>query len=122
MALAIKAKDHEMIDQVMGIRALMHTFTSEWQPKRIANFAKGTQGLPIGEYHLLLPGNNSGDAASPDFNAMAVQTSFIALAGSVSGKFDSINQQLAQAMQGIIEAGKLFDNAEFKARIAAESF
>jgi hypothetical protein len=118
----INATDHEMTEQVLGIRALMHAFSSDWQPRRIANFAAGAQGLPIGEYHLLLPGNNSGDATSPLFNAMAVQSSFVGLAGSVSKKFSSINDQLAQAMASIIEAGKLFDNADFQAALAAQRF
>jgi hypothetical protein len=122
MAETIKATDHEMVEQVMGIRALMHSFTSDWQPQRIANFAAGTRGLPIGEYHVLLPGSDSGDGTNTDFSATGVQNGFANLAGSVSKKFASTNQQLALVMQKIIEAGKLLDNAELKAKIHAENF
>jgi hypothetical protein len=122
MAETITATDQEMVDQVKGIHALTRQFASDWQPQRITNWAAGSQGLPIGDYHVLLPGNNSGDGMNTDFNAAAVQSAFVDLAGSVSKKLSSTNEQLAQVMQGIIEAGKLLDNAALAAQITAENF
>jgi hypothetical protein len=120
MAEPIKASDQAIAEQLAFLRKLKEEFDSDWQPQRIANFALGTGGLPIGEYHVLLPGSNFGDGQNVVFNAVAVQNGFSGLASSVSAKFKDIAGNLATQMMNLMAAGNGFDDAESKADGAAK--